>query len=64
MIREAIQAELARRKWTVYQLAKEVAGKMPEAAVYQFLKGERDVQVKYADLLLDALKLTVKRKRG
>ena len=61
MIREAIQAELRRRKMTVYGFVKHLGDRMPESTVYAYLAGTRDLSTKRADILLQSLGLSIRR---
>ena len=66
-IREAILAELGRRKMTRYQLWQEARAHcptLPQSAVYEFLRGQRDIGLSYVDALLLAAGLVVMRPRG
>src|SRR5256885_492849 len=61
-IREAVARELERRKMTPYQLWKQAHAHCPtlsQPAVYEFLKGQRQIGVEYAEALMAALHLGV-----
>jgi hypothetical protein len=61
-IRRAIRAELGRRQMTRYQLWKAARAHCPtvtQSAVYEFLRGQRDISLKYAEALLKATGLGV-----
>jgi hypothetical protein len=61
-IRRAILAELERRQMTRYQLWKEArafCGTLPQSAVYEYLRGRREIGLPYAEALLQALGLGV-----
>jgi hypothetical protein len=63
-IREAILAEVARRKMTPYRLWKEARVFCPtlsQSAVYEFLKEQRSLELPFAEALLAALQLDVVR---
>lgn len=65
-VRDAILAQLKRRNMTRYQLWKRAQGycsTLPESAVYEFLRGERQIGLAYAEALMEAVELTVKQKR-
>lgn len=69
-IREAVQRELDRRKWTAYRLVQE-AQKFPTRdgkpispdTVYKFLSGSRAITDKFLEPILEALGLELRRKR-
>jgi hypothetical protein len=61
-IRRAILAELERRQMTRYQLwqaAREHCPRLPSSAVYEYLRGQRDIGVPYAEALMQAVGLMV-----
>ncbi len=61
-IRSAILAELERRGMTRYQLWQEARAHcptLPQSAVYEYLRGHRDVGVAYIEALLEAAGLVV-----
>jgi hypothetical protein len=61
-IRDAILAELGRRHMTRYQLwkaARETCSQLPESAVYEFLRGQRQIGVEYIEAMLGALELEI-----
>lgn len=61
-IRRAILAELERRQMTRYQLwqaAREHCPTLPSSAVYEYLRGRRDIGVPYAEALMQAAGLVV-----
>jgi hypothetical protein len=65
-IRRAVLEQLGRRKMTRYQLwktAKEHCATLSESAVYEFLRGQRDVQTQYAEALMAAVGLELVHKR-
>lgn len=65
MIRDAIAREVARRGITAYQLWKEAQAHCPslsQAAVYEFLKGQRQIGLDYAEALMAATGLAVVQK--
>ncbi len=69
LLREAIVKEMARQNLTAYALtqrAKLFCNTLSQAAVYEFLKGQRQLEVSYADALLRALRLEIvsRRTRG
>src|SRR5205085_6555837 len=56
-IRDALLHELGRRGITRYQLwklAREHCAVLPESAVYEFLRGQRAINVNYCDAMLKA----------
>ena len=59
-IREAIQAELKKRGWSLYRFAKELEGKMPARTVYAFLGNECDLVSDRVSMMLEALEMTIK----
>ncbi|MHA2066253.1 MAG: hypothetical protein ACXABY_17915 [Candidatus Thorarchaeota archaeon] len=61
-IRHSILAELKRRKWSHYRLAKELKGKMPERTVYAYLGDECDLVSNRVSIILQALGLQIKPK--
>jgi hypothetical protein len=61
-IRSAILGELDRRQMTRYQLwklASEICPTLTQSAVYEFLRGFRQLGLEYIESLLAALKLRV-----
>ena len=61
-IRRAILDELERRKMTRYQLwveARSYCETLTQSAVYEYLRGQRDIRLPYAEALLQALGLGV-----
>jgi hypothetical protein len=61
-IRSAIIDQLAQRKMNRNQLVKEAKGYCPsisQSAVYEFIAGRRDIQLNYAEALMQALGLRV-----
>ncbi len=66
-IRETIQKELQKRRWSYYRLVKELEGKMPARTVYAYLGGECDLVSDRVSIILQALGLRIthyKRKTG
>lgn len=64
-IRDAIRRELGRRQITRYELWKRARAYGPtlsESAVYEFLRGERQIGLEYAEALLAAVDLEVRRR--
>jgi hypothetical protein len=64
-IREAILRELGRRQITRYELWKRARVHGPtlsESAVYEFLRGERQIGLEYVEALLAAVGLEVRRR--
>jgi hypothetical protein len=62
LIREAILSEVSRRDMTPYRLWKEARVHCPtlsQSAVQEFLKGQRQIELPYAEALLAALSLVV-----
>jgi len=62
-IREGILAELGRRKMTRYELWKRARAFSPtisESAVYEFLRGERQIGLAYIEALMAAVDLVVR----
>jgi hypothetical protein len=62
MVSDAILKELGRRKMTRYELwkaARAHCATLPESAVYEFLRGQRQIGVKYLEAMLVALKLRI-----
>lgn len=63
-IRSAILAELGRRKMTRYQLwqkARVFCLTLPQSAVYEYLRGHREIQLPYAEAMMKAMGLGVGR---
>lgn len=66
-LRQAIQDELDRRKWSAYQLVQALKGKrkdgkdVPAATIYEFLRGATTINSEYLGLIFDALGLSVRR---
>jgi len=64
-IRDAIRRELGRRQITRYELWKRARAQcptLPESAVYEFLRGERQIGLQYVEALLAAVELEVRRR--
>jgi hypothetical protein len=64
-IRDAIRRELGRRQMTRYELWKRARAYGPtlsESAVYEFLRGERQIGLAYVEALLAAVDLEVRRR--
>jgi hypothetical protein len=64
-IRDAIRRELGRRQITRYELwkrARALCPTLPESAVYEFLRGERQIGIEYVEALLSAVDLEVRRR--
>jgi hypothetical protein len=64
-IRDAIRRELDRRQITRYELWKRAHAHcptLPESAVYEFLRGERQIGLEYVEALLTAANLEVRRR--
>jgi hypothetical protein len=64
-IRDAIRRELGRREITRYELWKQARAHcptLPESAVYEFLRGERQIGLAYVEALLAAVDLEVRRR--
>jgi hypothetical protein len=62
LIRDAILAELGRRKLTRYalwKLARRHCSTLPNSAVYEFLLGRRAISIDYCEALFRALDLGV-----
>lgn len=62
LLREAIVKEMARQNLTAYGLTKRARSyceTLSQAAVYEFVKGQRQLAVRYADALLRALGLQI-----
>lgn len=63
MLQAAILAELGHRGLTRYELWKRAHAhcpKLPESAVYEFLRGTRQVGVEYVEAMLQALDLCIR----
>lgn len=63
-IREAVKREMERMKITPYRVWKEARAHCPtlsQSAVHEFLKGQRQVELPYAEALMAALHLRVAR---
>lgn len=63
LLRQAILSELGHRQLTRYELwkkARHFCPKLPESAVYEFLRGTRQVGVVYVEAMLQALGLCVR----
>jgi hypothetical protein len=66
-IRRAILAELERRQMTRYQLwqaARKHCPKLPASAVYEYLRGRREIGLPYAEALMEAAGLAVGPRRA
>lgn len=64
-IRDAIRRELGRRQITRYELwkrARTYCTTLPESAVYEFLRGVRQIGLEYVEALLAAVDLEVRRR--
>lgn len=64
LIREAILKELGRRQMTRYELwksAREHCATLPQSAVYEYLRGQREIGLPYAEALMAAVGLGVTR---
>ncbi len=64
-IRDAIRRELGRRQITRYELWKRARAHcptLPESAVYEFLRGARQIGLEYVEALLAAVELEVRRR--
>jgi ribosome-binding protein aMBF1 (putative translation factor) len=61
-IRETIQAELKRRGWSRYQLARTLKEVIPESTLYEYLRGDTDLGTERASIILQALGLQIIRK--
>ena len=64
-IRDAILRELGRQQITRYELWKRARAHcptLPESAVYEFLRGERQIGIEYVEALLSAVDLEVRRR--
>ncbi len=62
ILRSSILAELGRRQITRYQLwklARKHCPTLPESAVYEFLRGQRQIGLRYIEALLCALSLRI-----
>jgi hypothetical protein len=67
MIRDMVVRELKRRGMTPYRLWKEARLHCPtlsQSAVHEFLKGQRQIELPYAEALLAALHLIVVRRKS
>lgn len=60
-IKQAIEKELVRRKWSRYRLVKELEQRIPARTVYAYLAGKRDLTSERASVILEALGLKIKR---
>lgn len=61
-VRDAILRELGRREMTRYELwkrARKGCPTLPESAVYEFLRGQRQIGINYIEALLEALHFTI-----
>ena len=62
-LRNAINEELDRRKWSIYKLVQELKGKrpngddVPSVTVYRFLTGDSDINSTDLGIMLDVLGL-------
>jgi hypothetical protein len=64
MVRDAIIVELERRNMTPYRLWKEAKTHCPtlsQSAVHEFIKGQRELELPYAEALMAAMHLGVAR---
>lgn len=68
-IRKAVLAEMKRQKMSRYALIQLLKGKgdnggnVPDATVYEFLRGASAINSNYLGLIFDALGLEMKRKK-
>lgn len=68
-LRDAVTAEMERRGWSNYRLVQELKGKrpggkdVPPATVYEFLRGESEINSADLGLIFDVLGLVPRRKR-
>jgi len=68
-LRDAVLAEMERRGLTTYQLVQMLKGKrengrdVPPATIYEFIRGETEINSADLGLICDALGLVLKRKR-
>ena len=63
LLRQAILSELGHRQLTRYELwkkARHFCPNLPESAVYEFLRGTRQVGVVYVEAMLQALSLRIR----
>jgi len=58
MFRDAILAQLERRKWTQYRLVQESG--VSKTAVYDFLAGKRDLSASNLEQICKTLDLVIK----
>jgi hypothetical protein len=66
-VRSAILNEIEKRNITRYQLWKRAQAHCPtltESAVYEFLRGDRQIGLPYAEALMEAVDLTIARKHA
>lgn len=67
-LRDAVLAELDRRGWSHYRLVQELRGKrpgkkdVPAVTVYEYLRGETQINAADLGLICDALGLELRRK--
>ena len=64
MIRDAVIRELEHRKMTPYRLWKEARSHCPtlsQSAVHEFIKGQRQLELPYAEALMTAMQLGIVR---
>ncbi len=62
VVREAVKREMAQRRLTPYRVWKEARGyctTLSQSAVHEFLKGEREIELPYAEAIMAALNLKV-----
>jgi len=68
-LRQAVLAELERREWSAYRLVQALKGKRPKGkdvppvTIYEFLRGETDINSADLGLIFDALGLEPRRKQ-
>lgn len=66
-IRKVVLSEMKRRKWSTYALVQALKGKrkdgrdVPSQTVYEYVRGETEINSADLGLILDALDLKVKR---
>jgi hypothetical protein len=67
LIRDAIKRELERSNMTPYRLWKEAkvhCSTLSQSAVHEFLKGQRQLELPYAEALMTAVHLGIVRKKA
>lgn len=63
-IREVIQKRLKLWDWSVYKLVKACSGLVPEATIYDFMRGENPINSDALGHIFDVLKIDLVGRKG